>query len=109
MLGLKIRVQESKIWIEFMKALGAVATPIPLGELYSSAATKGDGWRRKILATIYSMKYYEVQVRLSRLTPMNQRDYHEPAVVLRTGSQVSGILKDAPIKTATLQRARLAG
>ncbi len=34
--GLKMRVQESNVWLAFMKALGAIPTPIPFGELYSA-------------------------------------------------------------------------
>ncbi|MHB0870478.1 MAG: DctP family TRAP transporter solute-binding subunit [Chloroflexota bacterium] len=59
--GLKMRVQESKVWIEFMKALGAIPTPIPFNELYS-ALQQGvvDGQENPII-TITAMKFYEVQ------------------------------------------------
>src|ERR1019366_8675580 len=34
--GLKMRVQEAKVWLGLMRALGAIPTPIPFGELYSA-------------------------------------------------------------------------
>ena len=36
MQGLKIRVQQSKVYIEMMKSLGAIGTPIAFTELYSA-------------------------------------------------------------------------
>lgn len=59
--GLKMRVQESKVWIEFMKALGAIPTPIPFNELYT-ALQQGvvDGQENPVI-TITAMKFYEVQ------------------------------------------------
>lgn len=37
--GMKIRVQQSDLWIAMMKAFGANATPMPFGEVYSSLET----------------------------------------------------------------------
>ena len=37
--GLKIRVQQSEINIDFMKAIGASATPMPYGEVFSALQT----------------------------------------------------------------------
>jgi tripartite ATP-independent transporter DctP family solute receptor len=37
--GLKIRVQQSDLWIGMMKAFGANATPMPFGEVYSALQT----------------------------------------------------------------------
>lgn len=34
--GMKIRVQTSDLWIDIIKALGANATPLPFGEVYTS-------------------------------------------------------------------------
>ncbi|HEY8610660.1 MAG TPA: TRAP transporter substrate-binding protein [Roseomonas sp.] len=36
MRGLKVRVQTSDLWIDIMRALGANATPLPFGEVYTS-------------------------------------------------------------------------
>lgn len=40
MKGLKIRVQTAPIHVETARALGAIATPIPWGELYTAVQTK---------------------------------------------------------------------
>jgi len=34
--GLKIRVQTSDLWVDMMRALGANATPLPFGEVYTA-------------------------------------------------------------------------
>lgn len=78
MKGMKIRVQESKSWIEFMKMLGAIATPIPFGELYSALQQKVVDGQENPVATIYSMKYYEVQKFLS----LDGHTYEAAAVIV---------------------------
>lgn len=37
--GLKIRVQQSDMWVAMMRAFGANATPLPYGEVYSALQT----------------------------------------------------------------------
>jgi tripartite ATP-independent transporter DctP family solute receptor len=37
--GLKIRVQQSDLWVSLLQAMGANATPIPYGEVYTSLKT----------------------------------------------------------------------
>ncbi|RRD63889.1 TRAP transporter substrate-binding protein [Fretibacterium sp. OH1220_COT-178] len=110
MKDLKIRVQESKIWIEFMRRLGAVATPIPFGELYTALQQKVTDGEENPIATIYSMKFYEVQKYIS----MTGHTY-EPALVIANAKWLEGldpkhreILKDAAAKTAAYQRETLA-
>ncbi|MDO5114871.1 MAG: DctP family TRAP transporter solute-binding subunit [Synergistaceae bacterium] len=61
MKGLKIRVQESKSWMEMIKKLGAVPTPVSFGELYSALQQKVVDGQENPTASIYSMKFYEVQ------------------------------------------------
>ncbi|MDB5376666.1 MAG: C4-dicarboxylate transporter [Rubritepida sp.] len=39
MRGLKIRVQQSDLWVAIMRAVGANATPLPFGEVYSALQT----------------------------------------------------------------------
>lgn len=108
--GLKIRVQEAKIWIEFMKTLGAVATPIPFGELYTALQQKVTDGEENPIATIYSMKYYEVQKYIS----MTAHTY-EPALVITNQKWFDGlkpehqaILRDSARKAALIQRDKLA-
>jgi len=59
--GMKIRVQESKVWIEFIKALKAIPTPIPFGELYTALQQGVVDGQENPVTTIVSMKFYEVQ------------------------------------------------
>jgi tripartite ATP-independent transporter DctP family solute receptor len=110
MKGLKIRVQESKIWIEFMKRLGAIATPIPFGELYTALQQKVVDGQENPVATIYSMKFYEVQKYLS-LTGHT----YEPALVVANPKWFNGlepkhqaILREAAMEAAVFQRQKLA-
>lgn len=108
--GLKIRVQESKIWVEFMNRLNAVATPIPFGELYSALQQRVVDGEENPVATIFSMKYYEVQKYVS-LTGHT----YEPAMVMANPKWFNGltpdqqkILKDSAREAAVNQRKILA-
>lgn len=110
MKDMKIRVQESKLKMELIKALGAIPTPIPFGELYSALQQKVVDGQENPIATIYSMKFYEVQKYLS-LT----RHTYEPALVLANPKwfdsldpKYQQILTDAAKETAVWQRAKLA-
>jgi tripartite ATP-independent transporter DctP family solute receptor len=59
--GLKMRVQEAKVWLGLMRALGAIPTPIPFGELYSALQQGVVDGQENPIVTITSMKFYEVQ------------------------------------------------
>ena len=59
--GLKMRVQESKVWIEFMNAMGAIPTPIPFNELYSALQQGVVDGQENPIVTIMAQKFYEVQ------------------------------------------------
>jgi len=37
--GLKVRVQQSDLWVSLLEAMGANATPMPFGEVYSALQT----------------------------------------------------------------------
>jgi TRAP-type C4-dicarboxylate transport system substrate-binding protein len=39
--GVKLRVPEVRIWVDFWKALGANPTPLPYSEQYSALSTGG--------------------------------------------------------------------
>ncbi len=58
---LKIRVQESKSWMEMIQNLGGIPMPVPFGELYSALQQKVVDGQENPIATIYSIKYNEVQ------------------------------------------------
>ncbi|SKC86256.1 TRAP transporter substrate-binding protein [Maledivibacter halophilus] len=59
--GLKIRVQEAPIWFALIDALKGTATPIPFNELYTALQQGVVDGQENPLATIKSMKFYEVQ------------------------------------------------
>ena len=59
--GLKMRVQEAKVWLGLMRSLGAIPTPIPFGELYSALQQGVVDGQENPIVTITSMKFYEVQ------------------------------------------------
>jgi len=59
--GLKMRVQEAKVWLGLMRALGAIPTPIPFGELYNALQQGVVDGQENPIVTIVSMKFYEVQ------------------------------------------------
>ena len=59
--GLKIRVIETPIYVDFMNAMGANATPLPYPELYSALEQKAiDGGTQPVINTV-NVKLYEVQ------------------------------------------------
>ncbi len=103
MKGLKIRVQESKIWLEFIKSLGAIPTPIPFGELYSALQQGVVDGQENPVATIKSMKFYEVQKYLT----LDGHTY-EPAAVLVNPKWFDSLSQDQQkiIRQATLDTTR---
>lgn len=59
--GLKMRVQEAKVWMGLMRSLGAIPTPIPFGELYNALQQGVVDGQENPIVTIVSMKFYEIQ------------------------------------------------
>ena len=106
MKDMKIRVQESKIWMEFIKRLGAIPTPIPFSELYSALQQKVVDGEENPIATIYSMKYYEVQ----KYVTLDRHTYEAAAILanpkwLESLSEAHRkIITDAVKETAHYQR-----
>lgn len=72
--GLKIRVPESPIWVEMIKAFGAAPTPIPFGEVYTALQQKTVDGQENPIPTIFSRKFYEVQGYLSMTKHMLQNN-----------------------------------
>jgi len=58
--GLKIRVQESALMVGLVEALGAVATPMPFGEVYSAIQTGVIDGAENNWPSYYSTSHYEV-------------------------------------------------
>ena len=63
--GLKIRVPETQTSIETLKALGADATPLGFGELYSALQQGTVDGQENPVSNIYFSKFYEVQKYMS--------------------------------------------
>ena len=72
--GLKIRVPESPVWVEMIRAMGAAPTPIPFGEVYTALQQKTVDGQENPIPTIYSRKFYEVQAHLSMTRHMLQNN-----------------------------------
>jgi tripartite ATP-independent transporter DctP family solute receptor len=78
MAGLKMRVQPAPVWQEFMKSLGANPTPVPFNELYSALEQGVVDGQENPIATIMSMKFYEVQKQVA----LTKHTYSPGAVIM---------------------------
>jgi tripartite ATP-independent transporter DctP family solute receptor len=74
MAGMKIRVPESAVWVEMIRAMGAAPTPIPFGEVYTALQMKLVDGQENPIPTIYTRKYYEVQPYLAMTRHMLQNN-----------------------------------
>jgi TRAP-type transport system periplasmic protein len=74
MVGIKVRVPESPIWVEMVRAFGAAPTPIPFGEVYTALQQKTVDGQENPIPTIYARKFYEVQGVLSMTRHMLQNN-----------------------------------
>ena len=59
--GLKIRVPESKVYLEMIKALGANPTPMAFGELFSALQNGTVDGQENPISQSYSSRFQEVQ------------------------------------------------
>jgi tripartite ATP-independent transporter DctP family solute receptor len=74
MAGLKIRVPESQVFVEMIRAMGAAPTPIPFGEVYTALQQRTVDGQENPIPTIFSRKFYEVQPHLSMTRHMLQNN-----------------------------------
>jgi len=74
MEGLKVRVPESPVWVEMIRAFGAAPTPIPFGEVYTALQQKTVDAQENPIPTIYGRKFYEVQGVLAMTQHMLQNN-----------------------------------
>jgi tripartite ATP-independent transporter DctP family solute receptor len=104
--GMKVRVIENKLNIEIMEALGASATPMPYGEVYSSLQTGVIDAAENNYPSFYSSKHYEV-------APNYLLDSHQrvPEVLLvskslweKLSEEDQKIIKQAAIDSISYQR-----
>ena len=58
--GMKIRVQQADIMVNMVNALGAIATPMPFGEVYSALQTGVIDGAENNWPSYYSTSHYEV-------------------------------------------------
>jgi tripartite ATP-independent transporter DctP family solute receptor len=59
--GLKIRVIQTPLYVDFVSALGANPTPLPFPELYSALEQKAVDGATNPVITMQTNKFYEVQ------------------------------------------------
>ncbi len=59
--GLKFRVPEAEMRIDTFKAVGALPVPMPLSEVFTALQTRVVDGQENPLATLYTLKFYEVQ------------------------------------------------
>jgi tripartite ATP-independent transporter DctP family solute receptor len=59
--GVKLRVPNNPLWVEFFKGTGAVTTPMDFGEVYNALQLKTIDGQENPLGVIVSAKMYEVQ------------------------------------------------
>jgi tripartite ATP-independent transporter DctP family solute receptor len=105
--GLKIRVQQSKINIDFMEALGASATPMPYGEVFSALQTGIIDGAENNLPSLDSSNHYQEAKNLIL-------DHHQriPEVLLiskvawdKLDEEDQKIIKQAALDSVETQRA----
>lgn len=104
--GLKIRVQQSELMVNLVNALGASATPIPYGEVYSALQTGVIDGAENNWPSYYSTSHYEV-------AKFYTLDYHTrtPEVVIaskalwdKLSDADKQIIKDAAKASVEVQR-----
>ncbi|MCI3921116.1 TRAP transporter substrate-binding protein [Paenibacillus sp. TRM 82003] len=104
--GMKIRVIENKLNIDIMKALGASATPMPYGEVYSSLQTGVIDAAENNYPSYFSSKHFEV-------APHYLLDSHQrvPEVLLvskpiwdKLSKEDQDIIKQAALDSIDYQR-----
>lgn len=69
--GLKVRVMESPVFIDFFETLGANATPMSFNELFTGLQQKTVDAQENPPSLIYASKFYEVQEYLSLTEHVN--------------------------------------
>lgn len=74
MANLKIRVPLIPVWVEMVKALGAVPTPIPFGEVYTALQQRVVDAQENPIPTIWTRKFFEVAPIISLTQHMLQNN-----------------------------------
>lgn len=103
--GKKIRVIQNQVNVDIMEALGASATPMPYGEVFSAIQTGVIDGAENNYPSYYSSKHYEVAKNF--IVDQHQRVPEVLLVSTATWSKLSPedqkILKDAAIESVDYQ------
>lgn len=97
MRGLKVRVQQSDLWVAIMRAVGANATPLPFGEVFSALQTGVVDAAENNWPSYHSSRHFEVAQQYSvsehsmspEILVASKRSFD------RLPRDVQGILRDA--------------
>lgn len=106
MKGVKIRVMESKAFIELFKALGALPTPMPYGEVYQALATGVIDAADNDSSGYRNMKFYEVgsYYSLTAHTTVPKPVLINPAFFKRLPKDLQQALRQALAEATKFQR-----
>ena len=80
MNGIKIRVFESQLYIEMFERLGAIPTPMAMGEVFTALQQKTIDGIENAVVQIYASKYQEVMKHLS----LTEHTYNPQIVIMST-------------------------
>ena len=80
MKGIKIRVFESQLYIEMFERLGAIPTPMAMGEVFTALQQKTIDGIENAVVQIYASKYQEVMKYLS----LTEHTYNPQIVIMST-------------------------
>lgn len=97
MRGLKVRVQQSDLWVAIMRAVGANATPLPFGEVYSALQSGVVDAAENNWPSYHSTRHFEVARNFSE-----SEHSMSPEILVaskrsfdRLPRELQGILRDA--------------
>lgn len=104
--GLKIRVQESQLMVGLVEALGAVATPMPFGEVYGALQTGVIDGAENNWPSYYSTSHYEVAnyYTLDRHTQVPEILIASKIVMDRLSAEDQEIIRQAARDSIDFQR-----
>jgi TRAP-type C4-dicarboxylate transport system substrate-binding protein len=108
--GMKIRVQESDLMVSLVKAFGAVATPMPYGDVYSALQTGVIDGAENNTPSYFSANHYEVakNYTLDEHTRVPEIILGSKIALAKLSAEDRKILKQAAADSADFQRAEWA-
>ena len=108
--GLRIRVQESRLMVGLVEALGAVATPMPFGEVYGALQTGVIDGAENNWPSYYSTSHYEVAqyYTLDRHTQVPEILIASTIAMDRLSAEDQQIIRQAARDSIDFQRERWA-